>query len=786
MNWQSPNVKLLRSIVWRLFPGGLAALAVSGLAQLGAWRPLEHSAYNTLFRLRGSMPWDDRVVIVAIDEASLRQFGRFPISRQYYTRLLQTLTQAESSVVVFNVVFSEPNAEDIELAQAMAEHGRVVLATAWDENGQPLPPNSTLQANAIALGHVLKHPDADGITRRIVPEVKKIPSLGVAALQAYSLVHEPVALPNPKQPFWINWLGKAQQAPQYSLADVLARRVPAQVFQHKIVVVGYTAAGLDPLVTPFAQNPPATGVLLNATLVNNLLQQNLLTRLHPVWMVGILLLGGPGLSVALKRWAWERRLASLLMLCVVWVAISLVSFNAGYWLPIAIPIILFCSSTGILEVCERLRLNFRLQEEIERLWLAHYRNLLVEPETPARTEAPTAQALETAVATPVAETLQPGTWQPIAQLATLAEQFARSQSTHAAIASSLPVGLLAVDLAGRVWFCNPLAMEWFGVGVGDRLQPQLVPLWFSPADWQAIWQLVQSGKEVQRELEQGERWLEIKFKPLFYQANLVAIEPATPTGVLLLLQDITLHKQVEVEIRNALQREQELHQLKSRFVSMVSHELRTPLTTIHSAVDLIEYYELSTDERWELLQQIRASVRNMNQLIEDVLSLGRADAGKLNFQPIYFNLNEFCQHILAEFALTDRSRHQLSFTSHGDRHDIWADAKLLRQMLNNLLSNAIKYSPNGGKVQVEVDYWIECVVIRIGDEGIGIPPQDQERLFEAFYRATNVDTIHGTGLGLAIVKRCVELHQGQIHIASEIGKGTTFTVTLPQTAAASG
>jgi signal transduction histidine kinase/CHASE2 domain-containing sensor protein len=785
MNWQSPRVNWLRLIAWRLFPGGLTAAAVSALAQLGAWQPLEHSAYNGLFRLRGSQPWDDRVVIVAIDETSLRQFGRFPISRQHYTRLLQTLTQTNSSIIVLNLVFSEPNPQDAELAEAIAKHGRVVLATAWDENGRPLLPNPALKANAIALGHVLKHPDADGITRQIVPEVKKIPSLGVAALQAYSLVQEPVSIPNPKKPFWINWFGKAQHAPQYSLTDVISRRVPAQVFQQKIVVVGYTAAGLDPLVTPFDQNPPATGVLLNATLISNLLQQNLLTRLHPLGMVAILLLGGPGLGLVLKRWAWERRLAIVLILCSVWGAVGLISFNAGFWLPIAIPMILFCSTTAILEVCERLRLNFRLRQEIERLWLAHYQNVLVEPEAPALTgeQAPPASAEST---TAGAEALQPGTWQPIAQLATLAEQFARSQSTHAAIASSLPVGLLAVDLDGRVWFCNPLATEWFGIEVGERLQPQLVPLWFSQSDWHSIWQLVQSGKEVRRELEQGERWLEVKFKPLFYQALTGAIAPTTPTGVLLLLQDITLHKQVEVEIRNALQREQELNQLKSRFVSMVSHELRTPLTTIHSAVDLIEYYELSTDERWELLQQIRASVRNMNQLIEDVLSLNKADAGKLNFQPIYLNLNEFCQHILAEFALTDRNRHQVSFAYHGDRHDIWADTKLLRQIFNNLLSNALKYSPNGGKVQVEVDYWIECVVIRISDEGIGIPIQDQERLFEAFYRATNVDTIHGTGLGLAIVKRCVDVHEGQIHIASEAGKGTTFTITLPQTSVASG
>jgi signal transduction histidine kinase/CHASE2 domain-containing sensor protein len=783
MNWQSPKVKFVRSIAWRLFPGSLAALAVVGLMKLGAWRPLEHGAYNTFFRLRGEIPWDERVVIVAIDEASLRQFGRFPISRQYYTRLLQTLTQANSSVVVFNLVFSEPNPQDADFAKAISEHGRVALATAWDEYGQPLLPTPTLRTNAIALGHVLKHPDVDGITRNIIPEVKKIPSLGVAAVQAYSLVQEPVSLPDPQHPLWLNWLSSVRQAPQYSLATVLADQVPAEVFRDKIVVVGYTAAGLDPLVTPFDQNPPATGVLLNATVISNLLQEKVLTLLHPAWKVVILLLGGPGLSFALKRWSWERRLAILLVLCGAWGATSLVSFHAGYWLPIALPIMLFSSSIGILEVCERLRLNYRLQKEIKRLWLAHYQDLLIEPEPSALTgKAVTNRPVLTKVAASVREDLQPGTWQPIDQLASLAEQFARSQSTHAAIASSLPVGLLAADFNERVWFCNPLATEWLGVKVGDRLRTRLIPIWFSPIDWQTHWQMLQAGREIRCELEQEERWLEIKLKPLYYQATLTgAIEPTTPTGVLVVLEDITLHKQVELDIRNALEREQELHQLKTRFVSMVSHELRNPLTTIYSAVDLIDYYEIPQDERSELLQQIRASVQNMNQLIEDVLSLGKADAGKLNFQPIHLNLNEFCQHILAEFKLANQNRHQFMLTYHGERRDIWADAKLLRQILNNLLANAIKYSPKGGIVQLEMDYQIDCVVIRISDEGIGIPLADQERLFEAFYRATNVESIHGTGLGLAIVKRCVDLHQGHIHIASESGKGTTFTVTLPQT-----
>ncbi|MEP0783024.1 PAS domain S-box protein [Trichocoleus sp. DQ-A1] len=245
--------------------------------------------------------------------------------------------------------------------------------------------------------------------------------------------------------------------------------------------------------------------------------------------------------------------------------------------------------------------------------------------------------------------------------------------------------------------------------------------------------------------------------------------------------DITERKQAEEEILNALAKEKELSELKSRFVSMTSHEFRTPLSIILSSSELLEYYgdRWTQEERLEQLHLIQSSVNHMTHLLNDVLTLGRADAARLNFNPAPLDLIEFCRTIIAEIQLTASRGHKIIFTSRYQFLSVGMDRMLLRQILNNLLSNAINYSPNNSNIYFEVTSQDGEAILEIQDEGIGIPLADRSRLFEPFHRGTNVSNINGTGLGLAIVKRCVDLHQGRIVLASKIGIGTTFKVVLP-------
>jgi signal transduction histidine kinase len=240
--------------------------------------------------------------------------------------------------------------------------------------------------------------------------------------------------------------------------------------------------------------------------------------------------------------------------------------------------------------------------------------------------------------------------------------------------------------------------------------------------------------------------------------------------------------QAEKAIHQAFLKEKELSELKSRFVSVVSHEFRNPLSTILFSTELLERYDgqLTSEKRVAYLSRIRNSVNRMNQLLTDVLTIGEVEAGSLQFNPISLDVEQFCTDLIEEFCFRSDSEHTIQFNSTGTYPSLpCLDEKLLRHILSNLISNAIKYSPNGGSIHLTVQYEPEQVVFQIRDQGIGIPESDQPQLFSSFHRANNVSKIPGTGLGLSIVKQCVDLHCGSISVVSEIGVGTTFTVSLP-------
>jgi PAS domain S-box-containing protein len=245
--------------------------------------------------------------------------------------------------------------------------------------------------------------------------------------------------------------------------------------------------------------------------------------------------------------------------------------------------------------------------------------------------------------------------------------------------------------------------------------------------------------------------------------------------------DVTDRKRAEEEMRNALATERELSELKSRFISMASHDFRTPLTAILSSAELLEHYnhKLAEEKRLHHLHRIQASVKNMTHLLEDVLIIGKAEAGKLEFNPESLDLERFCRDLVEEIQLSAGAKHTISFAGPSESASACMDTKLLRHILTNLLSNAIKYSPQADAVQFGLSLREDEAVFQIADRGIGIPPEARGRLYETFHRARNVGNIPGTGLGMAIVKKSVDLHGGTITFTSEIGAGTTFTVCLP-------
>lgn len=247
------------------------------------------------------------------------------------------------------------------------------------------------------------------------------------------------------------------------------------------------------------------------------------------------------------------------------------------------------------------------------------------------------------------------------------------------------------------------------------------------------------------------------------------------------LRDITSRKRDEAELRRALDREKELNELKSRFISTVSHEFRTPLAMIMTSSDMLKTYDhrLSEEERRARLEKIQVEVLNLTALLDDLLTIGRANwPGRHDFEPVPVDIHAFCREIVADVATGIGARHRVHFSAEGEPPIACVDAKLLRRILLNLLSNAVKYSEPETAIAVELLSTPEQHVLRVRDQGLGIPEEDQSNLFEAFYRARNVGHIMGTGLGLSIVKYAVELHGGNIALESG-SDGTVFTITLP-------
>lgn len=248
------------------------------------------------------------------------------------------------------------------------------------------------------------------------------------------------------------------------------------------------------------------------------------------------------------------------------------------------------------------------------------------------------------------------------------------------------------------------------------------------------------------------------------------------------MRDITERKQIELALREALQQEKELSELKSRFVSMASHEFRTPLATIQVSTESLKNYRTRmTDEQIDgRLQKIETQIKQMTLLLEDVLTIGHAQAGKIDFNPIWIDVAQLVQSIVDEFRNINTLQHRLVYTFSdvvACSHDR-VDEKLFRQIVTNLISNAMKYSPPGSDVFLDLSC-ANGIVFSVRDQGIGIPEEDQKHLFEAFHRASNVGNIPGSGLGLSIAHYAVALHQGTLTFVSEVGVGTTFTVSIP-------
>jgi PAS domain S-box-containing protein len=346
-------------------------------------------------------------------------------------------------------------------------------------------------------------------------------------------------------------------------------------------------------------------------------------------------------------------------------------------------------------------------------------------------------------------------------------------------ASPVFIGILRAR-DGRYVLVNDAFVNWLGC-------PREEMLGRTSAEF-GLWENLEERDSALNEMrtvgairQREARWVNRRGEHLTILISAESIKLNDTAHILFFAQDITQRKRAEGELVKTLEREKELSQLKSNFVSMVSHEFRTPLAIIQSSAELLRefFQKMQPSERNEQLASITGNTHRMSAMMEEILVLSRLDAGKLDFRPSTLDLEAFCRRVVDEVHSATNSRCFIELFVDSTLPPARADEHLLEHILTNLLSNAVKYSEPGASVRLEVERRSTEAVCIIRDEGIGISQEDQQKLFTAFHRGGNVGSRTGTGLGLLLVKRCVELHRGKVQIQSQVGRGTTVTVQLP-------
>jgi PAS domain S-box-containing protein len=258
------------------------------------------------------------------------------------------------------------------------------------------------------------------------------------------------------------------------------------------------------------------------------------------------------------------------------------------------------------------------------------------------------------------------------------------------------------------------------------------------------------------------------------------LEKKVSERTLVLKEALTALEQSRDELTKSLEKEKELNEMKSRFISMASHEFRTPLSTILSSASLIGKYvnEEQQENREKHIERIKKSVVGLTEILNDFLSLGKLEEGKVYANPVALNCKETIEDVVAEMQVLCHENQKIIFKHEGDVHAT-LDKQMFRNIIINLLSNAIKFTRNESAIAVNSIMSDNGLKMEVTDNGIGISEEDLSHLFERFYRGKNATNIQGTGLGLNITARYIELMDGMIDIKSKLNEGTTITIELP-------
>lgn len=354
------------------------------------------------------------------------------------------------------------------------------------------------------------------------------------------------------------------------------------------------------------------------------------------------------------------------------------------------------------------------------------------------------------------------------------------------------------DKEGVLQFFNPAAEKWLGYSAAEAIGKLNV------ADFHLKEELAQKAEEftaisgrpvapgfdvfitamaIGRDNNQEWHYIRKDGSVFFVSLNITQLRDAqnNVSGFLGIAIDISDKKKAETELRAAFEKEKELNELKSRFVSMASHEFRTPLSAVLSSAYLLSRYMKSEEQpqREKHIQRIVSSVTSLTEILNDFLSVGKIEEGNIHPNYQQYEINEQIDEVVQEVHHLLKKEQTINYTHVGADAAVLLDPSMMKHIVINLLSNAIKFSGEGSVIDLVTETTPGRMVLSVADHGIGIPDEDKDSLSKRFFRSSNVTNIQGTGLGLHIVSKYAELMNGKVVCESKLGYGTKFTITFP-------
>ncbi|MBY8969922.1 CHASE2 domain-containing protein [Pseudomonas sp. P867] len=727
---------------------GLVLLPFTVYLSLSPGLALNNPLYDSLRRLT-PLPVDPRILLVTIDAPSLEILGPWPWPRSVHADLIERLSAAQPAGILFDVVFSEPSkgADGRRLADAVCNAGNVLLPIVGDSSVSPsLPgePLSPLLKCAKGVGHINVEADSDGIVRSVYlregPPGSTLPQL---AWLAFALSEQAPVMPGltqePSSQQWhqeheirVPFTSEDDHFPSVSYLSVLRGEVPPETLRGRLILIGATAYGMaDRFVTPLSSTVGTTaGVEIQADILNGLLQGRSIVDL-PGWLAALLATSLVTLLLGLllyrPRYALWMTLGGMTAALVgSWALLRL----GHWWSPAACLIGLLLSY---------LIWNWRRLSVILAYFGWELARLDNEPKVlPERRRAPASKG----------DVLQ-------GRIFALEQAVSRTRDTRRFMADGLeclPVATLITDPQGNILLANRVARDVFGNDlVNSNLIEQLADLGYPPLHNGVRPAL--SALELVEFRDIHQRSLRMELAPLLPAEGDFAL------GWLLSLTDLS--------------KEREAQQHRETMLRFLSHDLRAP----HSAI--LALLDVHNGES-PVFAQVELQVRRALSLTESFVQLAKAEADGYQFQPTLFAMLVMDAFDQVAVIAQLKGIHLVNDLDEADEAMIHADQSLLTRALFNVLENAIKYSPSGTTVRLRhgsAQGWLEC---RISDQGPGIAPEDLPELFSQYRRFDSAQGSDGLGLGLTMVKAVVERHGGRIVCESELGKGSTFILLLPQ------